>query len=79
MENRILSYLIIILLSIAIGMWIGLITKPSNQYQGPNAKTESKKLYLNNKTGQCIRFAIKPLTCSKTNWRKFLDYATNIY
>lgn len=71
MNDKYLSYLIIFLLSIVGGMVIGLVMRKNISYHGPNAKSESKKMYVNKKNGTCIHFAIKPIDCPKTFWQKF--------
>lgn len=63
------AYFIIILLSIALGMMLGLMMRPSDEYHGPNAKKESRKIYYNKKNGKFIRFAIKPIECPNPKTR----------
>ncbi|XWV24876.1 putative ORFan [Tupanvirus deep ocean] len=77
--SDITTYLIIILLAIAVGMIIGLIFKPGDKYHGPNAMEQSKKIYKNKKTGECIRFGIKKLECPlpKKKYQKLFDLIKN--
>lgn len=62
MECDSLSYIIIVLISIVFGMILGLLFRPV-KYQGPNANIESQKMYINNKTGKCLHFAVYPIIC----------------
>lgn len=74
------ALIIIFLLSIVVGMFFGLITRPRNKFHGPNAKKETKKIYYNKKMGKCLKFNILPLDCPKpkTKLRKILDYTKKI-
>lgn len=75
MTSNILTNIIIILVSIATGMFIGIIIMSKTNYHGPNAKQECQKIYRNKKTNQCIKFDIKPIECPnpKNNLRKFYE------
>lgn len=64
-DNQPMTSLIIVLVSIAVGMIIGLILKPEDKYHGPNAIEETKKVYFDKKTGKYIRFVIQPVVCPK--------------
>jgi hypothetical protein len=73
--NNIIIYLTILLISIVVGMLVGMIFKQKDKYHGPNAEKQSKKIYYNIKTRKCIRFGIKPLVCPKpkTKLQKILN------
>lgn len=60
-----MSSIIIILLSIAIGMMLGIIFFSKLVYHGPNAKKFCQKIYYNAKTNQCAKFYVKPINCPK--------------
>lgn len=72
MWNAILSNVIMILVSIAIGMTIGIIIFSKNKYHGPNAGKMCQKTYYDKKTHQCFKFYVKPSNCpsSKTMLQK---------
>lgn len=57
------TYLLIILSSIAVGMMIGLITRKEIEYHGPNALQHIKKIYISKKTNKCYRLGIKIVDC----------------
>lgn len=61
-----ITHLIFILLSITIGMLIGILLRPRNKYYGPNAIKESSKKYYDKINNKCIRFKINPLICPKS-------------
>uniref|UniRef100_A0A6C0LR38 Uncharacterized protein n=1 Tax=viral metagenome TaxID=1070528 RepID=A0A6C0LR38_9ZZZZ len=64
MNNKNCWYLIIILSSIAIGMIVGLLTRPNHMIlHGPNANKQIKKKYYNPLNKKCHKFIVKPLTC----------------
>lgn len=61
----ILSYAIIFLLSLLLGMGVGLILKSKPLYHGPNAEKEIQKKFYSKKLGKCIQFGIESVNCSK--------------
>ncbi|XWV26123.1 putative orfan [Tupanvirus soda lake] len=75
----IFTYLIIILLAIAVGMIVGIVLRPNNKYHGPNAMEQSKKIYKNKKTGKCVRFGIRRLECPlpKKKYQKLFNLLKN--
>lgn len=79
--GKIITYLILLSLSVIIGMIIGIIFKPKDIYHGPNAKSQSKKIYLNKKTQKCFKFNIKVLNCpeQKTKLQKMMDSFKKIW
>ena len=75
--SNIVTYLIIILSAIAVGMVMGLIFRPKYKYHGPNAMQESKKKYYNRKNNKCYQFIIKPLECPESKFQKLLNRIKN--
>jgi len=68
--NDIISNLIIILSSIAVGMIIGLTIRENNHYHGPNSAKQTKRIYYHHPTRKCIRFNVELQTCAKSkNWK----------
>lgn len=74
--NNTIVCLILLLISVAIGMIIGIIFKPKDRYHGPNAKKQTKKIYYNKTTRKCFSFGIKLITCPKPKsiLQKILDH-----
>lgn len=60
-----LTYVIIILFSIAVGMVIGLLTRPNIIYEGPNSEEEVHKIFYDKEKHKCFKFNIQPLSCPK--------------
>lgn len=79
MQSETLTYIIIILLSIVVGMLLGLMIRPTI-YRGPYAHEESRKMYQDNKTGRCLHFGIRAMNCpaKRTRWRRLLDDFTKM-
>ena len=75
MGNKI-TYLIIFLIFFSVGMILGIVLRPNNEYHGPNALAESKKIYYDNIKGVCIKFAIVPINCPKPKkrYQKIFDF-----
>jgi hypothetical protein len=61
--DSLLSYLIIFLSSIAMGMITGLIIIEDKFYHGPNANKFTKKVYIDKNTSKCYHFSIKLSKC----------------
>lgn len=75
MEDKYSEYLVIILLSIFLGMLLALVFKSKDKFRGPNARRETKKTYLNKRTGKYFRYGIIPLECPtpKTRLQKIIE------
>lgn len=69
-----LTYFIIILCSIVVGMLFGIIILPKYKYHGPNAKNEIQKKYIDKKNGKCFRFQVKSISCPQTIIQKIRNY-----
>lgn len=76
-----ITTMIIILSFVAIGMVLGLLFRPKDEYHGPNAINESKKKYFDTKTNKCLKFGIKSLECpkSKTKMQKIWNTFIKIF
>jgi hypothetical protein len=74
MDTDITSYLIILLSSVSVGMMIGLLFRPGDEYHGPNSREQCKKIYYNKKSDKCYKFLVKPIDYPKpkTKWEKFI-------
>lgn len=57
-NHSILSYIIILLASLSVGMIIGLIVRPRTYYHGPNANKFCKKIFYDTTCHKCIKFGI---------------------
>ncbi|AYV85126.1 MAG: putative ORFan [Satyrvirus sp.] len=58
-----ITEIVIILISIAVGMLIGLLARSGKEYHGPNAADEVKKNYYNKRNKKCYKFGIQPYKC----------------
>ena len=75
MNDKHCECLVIILFSIFLGMLLALIFKPKDKFEGPNARRETKRIYLNKKTGKYFQYGIRLLKCppTKTRIRKIIE------
>lgn len=58
-----LSYIIIFLIAIVFGMLIQMFLRKDIEYHGPNALSEMKKTYYNDKKNKCLKFVVEPVNC----------------
>lgn len=64
--KHVISYIIIFLSSVMIGMIFGLVVlRRGPVYHGPKASEQVKKIYYHCPTNSFIQFQIQPLKCPK--------------
>lgn len=74
--NNNIKYFLLFLLFFAIGMIIAVVVKPQNEFHGPNALSESQKIYYDSKNNKCIKFGIEQILCPKPKkkYHKIIDF-----
>lgn len=65
MATNSFSLLIILLVSIVIGMIIGLLTRSKDKYHGPRASKVREQIFYDPRAKQCVQFDVKPVVCPK--------------